>query len=102
MLDYIRNFDLNYYTLGLAVSAEQNPYVGAKNSAFAYPNLMSFRDPAFTNDLFLIRDGNVDVRWVSKSGWELGAVINVRKKRRDRKAGKFYGCTAPFGGEAYG
>ncbi len=78
LLDYIRNYDLNDYALGLAVSAEQNPYVGAKNGAFAYPYLTSFRDSAFTDDWFLIRDGDVGVRWVSESGWELAAVGRVQ------------------------
>jgi outer membrane protein len=78
LLDYIRNYDLNDYALGLAISTEQNPYVGAKNSAFAYPYLTSFRDSAFTDDWFLIRDGDVGARWVSESGWELGLVGRVQ------------------------
>lgn len=78
LLDYLRDYDLNDYALGLAVTAEQNPYSGANNGTFSYPYLTSFRDSAFTDDWFLVRDGDVGVRWVSSSGWELGAVGRVQ------------------------
>ena len=74
ILDYIRAYDLNDYALGLAVSANQSPYTGGENSAFAYPFLTSFRDSAFTDDWFLISDGDVGFRWVNDAGWELGLV----------------------------
>jgi outer membrane protein len=77
-LDYIRNYDLNDYAFGVAVSTEQNPYIGAKNGTIAYPYLTSFRDSAFTDDWFLIRDGGLGGRWVSESGWELGAIARVQ------------------------
>jgi outer membrane protein len=78
VLDYIRDYDLNDYAFGVAFSTEQNPYVGAENGALAYPFLTSFRDSAFTDDWFLIRDGGLGVRWVSDSGWELGAIARVQ------------------------
>ncbi len=74
LLDYIRAYDLNDYALGVAVSASQSPYAGADNSVFAYPFLTSFRDSAFTDDWFLISEGNVGFRWVNDAGWELGLV----------------------------
>ena len=74
LLDYLRNYDLNEYAIGIAVTGEQSPYAGSKSSAYAYPYLTSFRDSAFTDDWFLIRDGDLGVRWLSESGWELGAV----------------------------
>lgn len=77
-LDYIRNYDLNDYAVGIALSTEQNPYIGAKNSSIAYPYLTSFRDSAFTNDWFLIRDGGLGARWNSDNGWELGAIARVQ------------------------
>ncbi len=46
LLDYLRDYDLNDYALGLAISGEQNPYAGAKNGAYAYPYLTSFTHPA--------------------------------------------------------
>jgi outer membrane protein len=78
LLDYIRNYDLNDYALGVSVSGGQNPYTGGENSAIAYPVLTSFRDSAFTDDWLLIRDGDVGIRWVSQSEWELGLVGRVQ------------------------
>lgn len=78
VLDYIRKYDLNDYGFGVAVSTEQNPYIGARNGTIAYPYLTSFRDSAFTDDWFLIRDGGLGSRWTSESGWELGAIARVQ------------------------
>ena len=78
LLDYFRDYDLNDYALGIAVTGEQNPYSGAENGAYAYPYLTSFRDSSFTNDWFLIRDGDLGVRWVSQGGWELGVLGRVQ------------------------
>lgn len=78
LLDYIRNYDLNDYALGVSLSLGETPYVAAENSAFAYPYLTSFRDSAFTNDWILIREGNLGVRWVSDSGWELALMGRVQ------------------------
>ena len=78
VLDYIRTHDLNDYALGLMVSAEQNPYAGAKNGAFAYPYLTSARDSVFTDSWLLLRDGDLGFRWTGDSGWELGGVGRVQ------------------------
>jgi outer membrane scaffolding protein for murein synthesis (MipA/OmpV family) len=78
LLDYLRNYDLNNYALGVAVSTAQNPYIGAKNSTIAYPYLTSFRHSAFTDDWLLVRDGGAGFRWVSDSGWELGAIGRIQ------------------------
>ena len=55
ILDYIRNYDLNDYALGVSYSVSQRPYIGAENSSFAYPYLTSFRHNAFT-DLTVFHD----------------------------------------------
>jgi len=73
-MDYLREYDLNDYALGVSYSSSQSPYVGAENSRIAYPYLTSFRDSTMTDDWLLIRDGDLGVRWISKSGWELGVV----------------------------
>jgi hypothetical protein len=77
ILDYIRNYDLNDYSLGVAYSVSQSPYVGGDNSGFAYPYLTSFRHNAFTDDWLVMTGGEAGFRWVSRSDWILGAVGRV-------------------------
>lgn len=78
ILDYIRNYDLNDYAIGVAYSISQSPYVGGENSGFAYPYLTSFRHNAFTDDWLILTGGDAGVRWVNDAGWVLGAVTRVR------------------------
>ena len=78
LLDYIRNYDLNDYALGLTVSTSQNPYLDAEDSVIAYPVLTSFRDYAFTEDWLIFREGDVGIRWVSQSSWEVGLVSRLQ------------------------
>ena len=83
MLDYIRNYDLNDYALGLAYSVSETPYAGADSRGFAYPTLTSFRHNAFTDDWLILADGNVGTRWVNDTGWVLGLVVRVRTEGTD-------------------
>ncbi len=69
-LDYLRKYDLNDYAVGFAVTTRQNPYVGADNGTYAYPFLTSFRHHAFTEDWFVVRDGELGLRRITDSGWE--------------------------------
>ena len=78
LLDYIRNYDLNDYSLGVTFSNSQNPFVGASNSVLAYPYLTSFTHPAFTDDWFLVQGENIGFRYVSKSDWEFGAIGRIQ------------------------
>ena len=73
-LDYLRNYDLNDYSLGVSIATSQSPYVGVSSSAFAYPYLTSFTHSAFTNDWFLVRGGNIGIRYVTKSDWEFAVI----------------------------
>jgi outer membrane scaffolding protein for murein synthesis (MipA/OmpV family) len=78
VLDYLRAYDLNDYALGVSVSISENPYAGGNDSVVAYPYLTSFRDASFTDDWFLISDGDLGLRWVDDSGWVLGVVGRVQ------------------------
>jgi len=78
ILDYIRNYDLNDYALGLAYSVTESPYLGGANSSFAYPYLTSFNNDAFTDDWLILSNGDIGARWVNDSGWVLGAVARIR------------------------
>ena len=73
LLDYIRNYDLNDYALGLSVGTAQSPYLGSDYSNTAYPYLTSFRHSSLTDDWFLLQDG-MGVRFVTDNHWELGFV----------------------------
>jgi hypothetical protein len=78
ILDYIRNYDLNDYALGVAYSFGQKPYLDGGNSGFAYPYLTSFRHIAFTDDWLILSGGDVGARWVSDSGLILGGVGRIK------------------------
>lgn len=83
VLDYIRNYDLNDYALGLAWSVSESPYRGVGSSGFAYPYLTSFRHNAFTDDWLIVSSGDIGARWVNDAGWVLGGVVRVRTEGTD-------------------
>lgn len=76
-LDYIRNYDLNDYALGIATSVSESPYVGGSNSVFTYPYLTSFRSHMLTDDWLILADGDLGFRHISESGWIFGAVGRI-------------------------
>lgn len=78
LLDFLRDYDMNDYSLGLAVAVRQNPFIGGENSTVAYPFLTSFTHWSMTDGWLLIRDGGYGVRWVSDNDWEVGAIARVR------------------------
>ena len=78
IMDFIRSYDLNDYSLGLSIAGSESPYVGGSNSLYAYPYLTSFRDSSFTRDWFLISEGDVGLRFVTQSDWELGLVGRIQ------------------------
>ena len=78
LLDYIRDYDLNNYALGLAFGVSQNPYLGTSTGKFAYPYLTSFRHSAFTDDWLLIRGENMGIRFTDESGWEIGLIGRIQ------------------------
>jgi len=79
IMDYIRSYDLNDYSIGVAISASQTPYSGGEDSTFAYPYLTSFRDPSFTDDWLLLEEGDLGVRWV-KGCWQLGVAGRIQTR----------------------
>ncbi|MDX1403584.1 MAG: MipA/OmpV family protein [Woeseiaceae bacterium] len=78
LLDYLRDYDLNDYALGITISGSQSPYVGGETSAIAYPVLTSFHDSAFTDDWLLIREGDIGIRYVTENQWEFGIIGRVQ------------------------
>ena len=77
ILDYIRNYDLNDYALGVAVTTAESPYVGDAGNTYGYPYLTSFRYAGFTDDWLLLSGGELGVRWVTDNGWVLGVVGRI-------------------------
>ena len=76
-MDFLRSYDMNDYSLGVAVSTSQNPFIGGENGTFAYPYLTSFTHSSMTDGWFLIRDGGYGFRWISENDWELGVIARV-------------------------
>ena len=76
-LDFIRDYDLNDYAFGIAVSVSQTPFEGASSRLLPYPYLTSFQHPAFTRDWLLLSDGDAGVRWVSESGFVIGGTARL-------------------------
>lgn len=77
-LDYLRNYDLNDYALGVSFSTSQRPFAGTTNSKIVYPYLTSFEHSAFTDDWFLINGENIGFRYVSENDWVLGLIGRVQ------------------------
>ena len=78
LLDFIRDYDLNDYALGMKYSVSQNPFAGAENSTIVYPYLTAFHHSAFTDDWFLILHDNIGVRHVSENDWEVGVFGRIQ------------------------
>jgi outer membrane protein len=77
-LDFLRNYDLNDYALGVTYSTSQRPFAGTTNSNIVYPYLTSFEHSAFTDDWFLVEGGNIGFRYVTESDWVFGAIARVQ------------------------
>ena len=78
VIDYIRNHDLNDYSLGLSYANSQSAYVGTTNSLYVYPYLTSFTHSAFTDDWLLIRDDNLGIRYITDNQWEFGLLARMQ------------------------
>ena len=73
-LEFIRDYDLNDYAFGVAVSVSQTPYETASSNIIPYPFFTSFQHPAFTRDWLLLSDGDAGIRWVTESEFVIGAI----------------------------
>jgi len=78
LLDFIRNYDLNDYALGVNVSVSQRPYTNTRDSVIVYPYLTSFVHASLTDDWLLIADGDLGIRKVTEGGWVFGAVGRIQ------------------------
>jgi hypothetical protein len=78
LLDYIRNYDLNDYALGLSVASSQSPYLDSGRSRLFYPILTSFRHASLTDNWLIIQDENWGFRYITDSDWELGVIARIQ------------------------
>ena len=69
ILDFIRDYDLNDYALGVSVLVSQSEYRGADTSVIPYPYLTSFQHQAFTDDWLILSDGDLGLRRVNDEGY---------------------------------
>ncbi len=82
-LDYFRSLDLNDYALGIGFSSTQNIYKGSANSAYLYPYLTTFRNPAFTSDLIYASEGDLGLRYVSENQWTFSLLGRIQTRSPD-------------------
>jgi outer membrane protein len=77
-LDYVRSVDLNDYALGVSLSTSQNIYAGSDASVFFYPYLTSFTNAAFTDNWFVVGEGDLGIRYITNNDWIFGAVGRIQ------------------------
>jgi hypothetical protein len=95
-LDYLRKYDLNDYGLGLAVSSNESPYIGAENSTFAYPYLTSFTHPALSDSWLVVRNGGIEARRITTGGWEFAVAGRIQTLGfGNHNSGELSGVAAP-------
>ena len=59
---------------GLAVSVNASPYAADDDDILVLPLPVRFTDPAFTDGLFVLREGSLGLRWVVEDHWHVGVL----------------------------
>jgi outer membrane protein len=70
--------DLNEYALGAYYFRSQSFYVGVEDFALIVPLPSTFEHAVYNQNVFFIRDGNVGLRKILDSGWEMGGLVGVQ------------------------
>jgi outer membrane scaffolding protein for murein synthesis (MipA/OmpV family) len=78
VLDGLRSINLNDYAVGIGVSMTGNAYVDAGDSQTIYPYLTKLVPSALDDGVTFGRDGAYGVRWLSKNGFEIGALAKLQ------------------------
>ncbi len=78
VLESLRAIDINDYSVGIGVSTTENVYVGAGDSQTIYPYLTKLVPSALNDGVTFGRDGAYGVRWLPKSGFEIGALARLQ------------------------
>jgi len=78
LINGLRAIDLNDYAVGIGVSTTENIYVDGGDSHTAYPYLTKLVPSALDDGVTFGRDGAYGVRWLSKNGFEIGALAKLQ------------------------
>jgi outer membrane scaffolding protein for murein synthesis (MipA/OmpV family) len=78
LIEELRAIDLNDYAVGLGVSTTENIYVDGGDSQTVYPYLTKLLPSALDDGVTFSRDGAYGVRWLSKNGFEVGALARLQ------------------------
>ena len=78
LLDRLRAIDINDYAAGVGVSQTENIYVDSGDSQTIYPYLTKLVPSALDDRVTFGRDGAYGVRWLSESGFEVGALAKLQ------------------------
>jgi outer membrane protein len=78
LLDSLRAIDINDYAVGIGISQTENVYVDASDSRTIYPYLTKLVPSALDDGVTFGRDGAYGIRWLSQSGFEIGALAKLQ------------------------
>jgi outer membrane protein len=78
VVENLRAIDINDYAVGFGVSTTENIYVDAEDSQTVYPFLTKLVPSALDDGVTFGRDGAYGVRWLSKNGFEVGALAKLQ------------------------
>jgi outer membrane protein len=78
LVENLRAIDINDYAVGFGVSTTENIYVDAEDSQTVYPFLTKLVPSALDDGVTFGREGAYGVRWLSKNGFEVGALARLQ------------------------
>jgi outer membrane protein len=78
LVEDLRAIDLNDFAVGIGVSTTENIYVDGGDSQTPYPYLTKLVPSALDDGVTFGRDGAYGVRWLSKNGFEIGALAKLQ------------------------
>src|SRR5688572_14638642 len=78
VVEDLRAIDINDYAVGFGVSTTESIYVDAHDSQTFYPFLTKLMPSALDDGVTFGRDGAYGVRWLSKNGFEIGALAKLQ------------------------
>ena len=78
LVEDLRAIDLNDYAVGIGVTTTSNPYVDGDDSVTPYPYLTKLVPSALDDGVTFSRNGAYGVRWLSRNGFEIGALAKLQ------------------------